>query len=73
MPSPLQGTRGIGVEAFFVEEFVEEKDAGAEGEEHDGETGGDELKREWYALGADSAGGMWTWWARSGLAEPERG
>ena len=34
---PLQGARGIGVEVFFVEE----EDAGAEGEEHDGEAGGD--------------------------------
>ncbi len=34
---PLQGARGIGVEAFFVEE----EDAGAEGEERDGEAGGD--------------------------------
>jgi len=32
-----RGARGIGVEAFFVEE----EDAGAEGEEHDGEAGSD--------------------------------
>src|SRR5579859_2632344 len=31
------GARGVGVEAFFVEE----EDAGAEGEDHDGEAGGD--------------------------------
>lgn len=31
------GARAVGVEAFFVEE----EDAGAEGEEHDGEAGGD--------------------------------
>jgi hypothetical protein len=31
------GARGVGVQAFFVEE----EDAGAEGEEHDGEAGGD--------------------------------
>src|SRR5579859_7990626 len=31
------GARGVGVEALFVEE----EDAGAEGEEHDGEAGGD--------------------------------
>jgi hypothetical protein len=35
--SPLRGTRGIGVEAFLVKE----EDAGAKGEEHDGEAGGD--------------------------------
>ena len=34
---PLQGARGVGVEAFFVEE----EDAGAEGEEHYGDAGGD--------------------------------
>ena len=36
------GARGVGVEAFFIEE----EDAGAEGEEHDGEAGGDAETRD---------------------------
>jgi hypothetical protein len=36
-PPPLRGAGGVRVEAFFVEE----EDAGAEGEEHDGDSGGD--------------------------------
>ena len=36
-PGPYTGREGVGVEALFVEE----EDAGAEGEEHDGEAGGD--------------------------------
>jgi len=34
---PLRHSEGVGVEAFFVEE----EDAGAKGEEHDGDAGGD--------------------------------
>ena len=36
-PGPYTGREGVGVEALFVEE----EDAGAEGEEHDGEASGD--------------------------------
>ena len=46
---PLPGTPGIGVKAFSVEE----EDAGAQGEEHDGETGGD---AEMTLCGEDARG-----------------